>query len=158
MTTPHMRAGTTDRQAAVDRLTRHFTEGRLDPTEFDERVGKAYAATYLDQLPELLEDLPEDQQRRSDRAPTPWAGPQRPQIRRRPPLLAIILVVALLMSIGAITHGFFPFPLFWVVLVIFFITSGRRRRYGSYHHSHQYPDNYGHDNYRQGRYDQGGRR
>jgi len=136
MTTPHMRAGHTDRQDAVDRLTRHFTEGRLDPTEFDERVAKAYAATHLDQLPVLLEDLPEDQHRRVDRAPTPWNGPQRPQVRRPPPVLAIILVVALLMSIGAITHGFFPFPLFWVVLVIFFIMSGRRRRYGSYRHGH----------------------
>jgi hypothetical protein len=142
MTTPHMRAGHTDRQDAVDRLTRHFTEGRLDPTEFDERVAKAYAATHLDQLPVLLEDLPEDQQRRVDRAPTPWNGPQRPQVRRPPPVLAIILVVALLMSIGAITHGFFPFPLFWVVLVIFFIMSGRRRRYGSYHHGH---NRYGQD-------------
>ena len=136
MTTPRMRAGHTDRQDTVDRLTRHFTEGRLDPTEFDERVAKAYAATHLDQLPVLLEDLPEDQHRRVDRAPTPWNGPQRPQVRRPPPVLAIILVVALLMSIGAITHGFFPFPLFWVVLVIFFIMSGRRRRYGSYHHGH----------------------
>ena len=96
MTTPHMRAGHTDRQDAVDRLTRHFTEGRLDPTEFDERVAKAYAAIHLDQLPVLLEDLPEDQQRRVDRAPTPWNGPQRPQVRRPPPVLAIILGQALL--------------------------------------------------------------
>jgi hypothetical protein len=137
-----MRAGHTDRQDAVDRLTRHFTEGRLDPTEFDERVAKAYAATHLDQLPELLADLPEDQQRRADRAPAPWNGQQRPQFRRPPPVLAIILVVALLMSLGAITHGFFPFPLFWVVLVIFFIMSGRRRRYGPHHHGHNRPGDY----------------
>ena len=48
-----MRAGTADRQAAVDGLTRHFTEGRLNPNEFDERVGTAYAAIYLDELPEF---------------------------------------------------------------------------------------------------------
>jgi len=45
MTAPRMRAGNTDRQGAVDGLTRHFTDGRLDAGEFDERVGKAYAAT-----------------------------------------------------------------------------------------------------------------
>lgn len=64
MTEPRMRAGNTDRQAAVDRLTRRFTESRLDAGEFDERVGKAYAATHLDKLPPLFADLPEDQPRR----------------------------------------------------------------------------------------------
>jgi len=64
MTTPRMRAGTADRQAAVDGLTRHFTEGRLNPNEFDERVGTASAAIYLDELPELFADLPEAQPHR----------------------------------------------------------------------------------------------
>ena len=142
MTAPRMRAGHTDRQETVDRLTRHFTDGRLDPTEFDDRVGKAYAATHLDQLPELLADLPEDRVRPAGRpAPAwagppsaPWAGPPRTPFRRPPPIFAIILVVAaLMMSIGAVTHGFFPFPIFWVVLVLFLIATGRRRRY---HHQH----------------------
>lgn len=54
-----MRAGDADRQAAVDRLTEHLTAGRLDLTEFDQRVARAYAATYLDELPELFTDLPD---------------------------------------------------------------------------------------------------
>jgi hypothetical protein len=54
-----MRAGDADRQAAVDRLTEHLTAGRLDLTEFDQRIAKAYAATYLDELPELFTDLPD---------------------------------------------------------------------------------------------------
>ena len=54
-----MRAGDADRQAAVDRLTAHLTAGRLDLTEFDQRIAKAYAATYLDELPELFHDLPD---------------------------------------------------------------------------------------------------
>ena len=51
MTAPRMRAGTADRQAAVDGLARHFTDGRLDADEFDERVATAYGSTYLDELP-----------------------------------------------------------------------------------------------------------
>ena len=131
-----MRAGHADRQTAVDRLTRHFTEGRLDPTEFDDRVGKAYAATHLDQLPELLADLPEDQPRRPDRPVAPhWAGSPRPRVHRPPPVFAIIVVLALLLSIGAMTNGFFPFPIFWVLLVLVFIATGRRRRHGHCHHA-----------------------
>ena len=143
MTAPRMRAGTTDRQAAVDRLTRHFTEGRLNAEEFDDRVGRAYAATYLDELPELLADLPEG---RSDSrrgpgsaggpwpansgepwAAKPWDGPRRPP----PPIfaaLSVVFLLALMFTIGAVTHGFFPFPLLWLGLVALFVTRGHRRR------------------------------
>jgi hypothetical protein len=53
-----MRAGDTDRQAAVDALTEHFTAGRLTASEYDDRVRQAYASTYLDELPALFADLP----------------------------------------------------------------------------------------------------
>ncbi len=71
MTSPRMRAGDSDRQSAVDRLTTHFTDGRLDPNEYDSRVQKAYAAAYLDEFSELFEDLPEGQQRGGGG----WSGP-----------------------------------------------------------------------------------
>ena len=60
MTTPdpRWRAGDTDRQATVDRLTEHFTAGRLTASEYDERVRQAYASTYLDELSQLMADLP----------------------------------------------------------------------------------------------------
>jgi hypothetical protein len=63
MTAPRMRAGDSDRQSVVDRLTTHFTEGRLDPNEYDERVQKAYAAAYLDEFSVLFDDLPEAPER-----------------------------------------------------------------------------------------------
>ncbi len=82
-----MRAGDADRQAAVDRLTEHLTAGRLDLTEFDQRIAKAYAATYLDELPELFTDLPDiggkpskggwnghGEGRRGFATATPWSG------------------------------------------------------------------------------------
>ena len=157
-TPPRMRAGTSDRQAAVDGLTRHFTEGRLDPTEFDERVGKAYAATYLDELPELFADLPEASPRRGPGAGVgrsghdgaaafvpagrtgPWSGPARPPFHRPPRilvLLPVIVVIAMLFSMTAMTHGFFLFPLIWIAMALLFMGRGaRRRRWEDYHSRH----------------------
>lgn len=150
MTTPRMRAGHGDRQAAVDRLTEHFTQGRLNPEEFDERIGKAYAATYLDEIPELFDDLPDDRAARRQSA-SPWPGPDRAHgrwpspppdrsmQRPQPPLVAVVAVVSVLamfFAIGALSHGFFPFPLLWILLLAFFVTRGRRRRRWAEHGGH----------------------
>ena len=128
MTSPRMRAGTTDRQTAVDVLSRHFTEGRLNAGEFDERVAKAYAATYLDELPELSADLPAEEPRRGPGSrrpgpdgfgqfgpPGPWsgtrsAGPVRTGdastgMRRPPRFLAVFVVLAVIFSISAWPTG-----------------------------------------------------
>jgi hypothetical protein len=148
MTAPRMRAGTADRQAAVDGLARHFTDGRLDANEFDERVATAYGATYLDELPDLFADLPPDEQshrsglRRLDHQgaqfgpadrSAPWSGPQRPPRSgppmQRPPLfLAAFVMLAMIFSISALAHGFFPFPLIWVAVVFLLLSRGARRR------------------------------
>ena len=143
MTTPRMRAGTTDRQDAVDRLSRHFAEGRLDTDEFDTRVTKAYAATYLDELPELLEDLPEGRPQPGrqlsrqpeprrvaaaghfyDDRPEPWRG----QLQRPPRWLGVAVLIGLVFAIGALTHGIFLFPLIWLAFA-FSATGGRRHRW-----------------------------
>lgn len=68
MTIPRMRSGDAERQAAVDRLTEHFTAGRLSPVEYDDRVRQAYASTFLDELTPLFDDLPEQRGRDSFRS------------------------------------------------------------------------------------------
>ncbi len=148
MTTPRMRAGTTDRQDTVDRLSRHFAEGRLDTSEFDIRVGKAYGATYLDELPELLEDLPEADRELAKAnpgwprgtaagAPAGWQG-HRPEqwgapFQRPPRWLGVAVLIGLLFTIGALTHGLFLFPLIWLAFA--FSAAGHRRGQWSGHHS-----------------------
>ncbi len=138
---PRMRAGTTDRQDTVDRLSRHFAEGRLDTAEFDVRVGKAYAATYLDELPELLEDLPESSRQLAGRAPgrsqdfpdgRPWIAHDGyrpdawgPGLHRPPRWLGAAVLIGMLFTLGALTHGLFLFPLIWLALAFSF--AGRRR-------------------------------
>src|SRR3954464_8424784 len=53
-----MRAGDSDRKAVADQLKGALDEGRLDLSEYDERIQRTYAAkTYAD-LDGLLDDLP----------------------------------------------------------------------------------------------------
>ena len=40
----HIRVSDAERQAVADRLAEHFSSGRLDQAEFDERVGRAMGA------------------------------------------------------------------------------------------------------------------
>lgn len=149
---PRMRAGNSDRQAAVDRLTTHFTDGRLDAAEFDQRVAAAYASTYLDELQPLFADLPQAPAGRQAwgagpaYGPPPLAGPGGyrsgrgewgPRGRPGPPpvfrlALFALLVLVTIWSVGAVTHGFFPFPLIWLVIALMLMARMRHRR----HHYH----------------------
>ncbi|MDP9799157.1 signal recognition particle GTPase [Catenuloplanes nepalensis] len=53
-----MRAADGDREAVAERLRAALNEGRLDLAEFDERLGRAYAAKTYGDLDGLLSDLP----------------------------------------------------------------------------------------------------
>ena len=53
-----MRAADADRQVVADRLRVALEEGRLDLHEYDERLGRAYAAKTYGDLDRLLADLP----------------------------------------------------------------------------------------------------
>lgn len=141
VTTPRIRAADADRQKSVDRLARHFAEGRLDAYEYDERVRRAYASVYMDELPELFGDLPPEPIQ-AQAYETAWQQGYGPVDRRRssglrrtrPPARAgrmLVFALLTLMTIAAVAHGFFfPFPLIWIAL--FGLHSGRHgdRRFG----------------------------
>ena len=55
----HMRVSDAERQAVADRLAEHFSSGRLDQAEFDERIGRAMSAKTRADLNGLFDDLPE---------------------------------------------------------------------------------------------------
>jgi len=55
---PAMRAASADRERAVDVLKAGFAEGRLTQDEYNERVGRAYAARTYGELAALTADLP----------------------------------------------------------------------------------------------------
>jgi len=53
-----LRAADADRQYVADRLREALNEGRLDLTEYDDRLGEAYSARTYGDLRGLLSDLP----------------------------------------------------------------------------------------------------
>ena len=58
-----------------------------------------------------------------------------PGARRPPRFLAVFIVLAVIFSISAISHGFFPFPLIWVAVVLLFLSRGAHRRRWAEHGS-----------------------
>jgi hypothetical protein len=114
---PRMRAGDTDRQGVVEKLGKHFGEGRLTVEEFDERVMRAHASVYLDELPALTADLPGD--------PQPHRGPTRSRMPMPSGVLLILLAVLLAWSIVAAVITGAP-PIFALFLLFLFL---RHRRW-----------------------------
>jgi len=94
----------------VERLRAAAADGRLDPDELDERLGRAYAARTLGELAPLTADLPA--------APAPPASrtPAResPHVRQKLAgfLTANVVCIAVWLATGA--HGSF-WPI-WVLL------------------------------------------
>ena len=114
---PRMRAGDRDRQRVVEHLGKHFGEGRLTVEEFDERVVRAHASVYLDELPALTADLPRD--------PEPHPRPTRSA--RRIPAGVFLLFLAMLLAwsmVAAVVYG--APPLFALFLLFLFL---RHRRW-----------------------------
>jgi len=54
-----MRVGDTERSAIADRLAKHFSDGRLDEAEFNDRPDRAMRAKTMADLTGLLSDLPD---------------------------------------------------------------------------------------------------
>lgn len=117
-----MRASDRDRDEAVRVLSEHYADGRLDHDEFDARMTRASAATYLHELDPLFADLP------------PRSGPPAP-VRGRsasvgphpPAVLAVVLVPAVLAALLAtivLTHG----HAFWLLLPLWWFGMGVARR------------------------------
>jgi len=117
---PRMRAGDKDRQQVVDQLGKHFGEGRLTIDEFDERVVRAHASVYLDELPALTADLPG--------APEPPRRPTRSAMRV--PYALFVLLIAMVLSwslVAAVVYGAPPlFAFFLLFLLLRHRRSSRR--------------------------------
>lgn len=65
----NLRASNADRQVVVDALRKALDEGRLDLSEYDDRIKEAYAAKTYGDLNGLLVDLPVTQVARSQVQP-----------------------------------------------------------------------------------------
>jgi hypothetical protein len=54
-----IRVGDAERSAIADRLAKHFSDGRLDEAEFNDRLDRAMRAKTMADLTGLLSDLPD---------------------------------------------------------------------------------------------------
>ncbi|HWE61334.1 MAG TPA: DUF1707 domain-containing protein [Chloroflexota bacterium] len=94
-----VRASDADRAVTAELLQRHYAAGRLETQEFEERVGRCYAAKTLVELWDLVVDLPRTEVR--DLEPShPGAG-RRPVWWTAPVLLTAVALVTVFSLTGA---------------------------------------------------------
>jgi Domain of unknown function (DUF1707) len=144
----HLRVSDAERNAVAERLAAHYSEGRLDQAEFDERVSRAMSAKTRGDLDGLFDDLPDP-----GPAGAPGkGGPVSPAVSYRPrrrhsgfgrTVVLVVLVIAAMSiawhAITAFTAFAFFVPWFWIaVLAVIVLLVGRS------HHRHDHDDHYGH--------------
>jgi len=107
----NMRVSDAERQAVADRLAEHFSAGRLDRAEFDERVGRAMSAKTRADLNGLFDDLPETGAPAAADSPRPYPGR-----RHRHPVLLVALIILV-----AIAAAHVVWPLLWVGFLVMIV-------------------------------------
>lgn len=114
---PNIRAGDADRERIAERLRKSHAEGRLDLTEFQQRLERCYEAKTLGELSELVQDLPRE-----------VVQPQRGSLTTFRTFPVLPIVIALIVVLAAAGHHVF---LLWVPLLFIFwrVSSWRRRRW-----------------------------
>jgi hypothetical protein len=120
-----LRVSDAERNEVADKLSAHFADGRLDESEFKERLDAAMGAKTQADLSGLFDDLP---QLAKDAPVTP---DDRHRRRRRSfPVLATVLIVALIAVASVPPVGWFHVPWFLIgILAIFFWARLRHDRH-----------------------------
>jgi len=115
---PQMRISDADRADVADRLSRHYSDGRLDQAEFNERLDRAMRAKTQSDLTGLFTDLPPiDEPGKAVKA----VPQQDRRPRNRHPLhrtvgLILIVVVAVIAARALMWPFFAIVGLFWHLL------------------------------------------
>lgn len=86
-----MRIGDTERERAITLLGEHFTAGRLDVHEYDERCAGASAARFHSELSQLFQDLPDPRPALPQQTPA-----KRPDSKGPGVVLGVTIIVAAL--------------------------------------------------------------
>lgn len=117
------RVSDAERTAVADELSKHYTEGRLDQEEFDQRLNQAMAAKTYRDLAGLLQDLPQGD------LPVVPAAPVRPR-RRRTGLGKLILIVLIAIVLVSAAHAvtWMLGPVLWIALICAIAVLVARRR------------------------------
>jgi hypothetical protein len=135
MARDEMRAGDSDRQAVADQLKTALDEGRLDLSEYDERLQKTYGAKTFGDLKGLLKDLPGTvpvQHSQVKPASSPSAPAAQPHPHPHPgfgqvarwtgPYGGVFLVCTAIWLVTSLSAGHLTY--FWPVWMLFPIVLG----------------------------------
>ncbi len=111
---PGLRVSDAERAEVADRLSKHYSDGRLDQAEFNERLDQAMKARTQADLGGLFADLPgagahgTSESRAGGSVAAASHGHRRP-LRR---ILFLVLVIAIAAAVGqALAHSFVPWLL-----------------------------------------------
>jgi hypothetical protein len=132
----HLRVSDAERNAVAERLGTHYSDGRLDQAEFDERVGRAMAAKTRGDLDGLFDDLPDPEPAGASRKAK--SGDAAVPYRRRRSgfgrmlLLVVLAIVALSIVSHVLTAFAFGIPWFWIAALVAVVLLVNR----SAHHRH----------------------
>lgn len=108
---PHVRIADSDRERAMADLAVHYTDGRLDHEEYDERLDAVWTARTRADLAVLFADLP----RQPVAYPPPVkAAAPRSRRRGRVPLLPVLALLIALSIIAGAPLWLLIFPLMFV--------------------------------------------
>jgi hypothetical protein len=112
-----LRASDADREAVAERLRHAAVEGRLEPTELEDRLHAALRARTYGDLGRLVADLPA--------RPVPWTVNAWPAARTALAVamrIAVILAVVSVVLVAAVAMA--AWWMLWVV--VWFVACGRR--------------------------------
>jgi len=126
---PNMRISDAERTEVADRLSRHYSDGRLDQAEFNERLDRAMNAKTQADLNGLFADLPATDE--PDKTVKAVSQPDRRPRNRRPAhrILGLILITVVAIFVARALmwpfFGFFGFfghvlfvPVPWILIAI----------------------------------------
>jgi len=104
---PQMRISDADRAEVADRLSKHYSDGRLDQAEFNERLDRAMNAKTQADLNGLFADLPATDE--PDKAAKAVRQPDQRPRNRRPVQRVIGLILITVVAIFAARALMWPF-------------------------------------------------
>jgi hypothetical protein len=123
---PNMRVSDAERNELADRLSKHYSDGRLNQAEFDERLHRVMNAKTQEDFAGLFDDLP-------DLPGTTTAPPLPVPPRRRShgPLDRVLffgfIVVAAIVAGHILLHGYVIWILLGLVAFLLLRREGHRR-------------------------------
>ena len=126
---PQMRISDADRAEVADRLSKHYSDGRLDQAEFNERLDRAMNAKTRADLNGLFADLPPtdepDKAVKTARPPDQRPGNRHPVQRVLGLILITVVAIFVARALMWPFFGFFGFaghllfvPVPWILIAI----------------------------------------